>query len=116
MASAFVSTFYLVILADMTKPRRTTSISLTPDEEPILRAAMQRDGMHDFGPWMKSVCHRYATGQLVPAQPRDEEFIRQMVELVRRITPDQIDTLNKAKPVGDNLVSDNPTPDETADP
>ncbi len=50
--------------AEMTE-RRTTSISLSPAEEELLRAAMAKEGMTSLGTWMKSVCRRYAEGHLI---------------------------------------------------
>lgn len=101
----------------MSDPNRK-GIRFTDDELALFRAAMKRDGFvgeRGLTTWIKKVCWRYATGQLVPAPIRNEVADRQLAELLCGITPETLASLRTAKPIGPNLA-EGVEPDETADP
>lgn len=49
---------------DVVMPR--TSINLSADEKALFTSSMKRDGISGLTTWMKSICTRYARGELVP--------------------------------------------------
>lgn len=74
------------------------NMRMTPEEESVLLDAMQRDGMSQLTTWMKWVCRRYATGQLVPAkQSEDGDDMTELRSVLLRVLSrvDEVDERTK---------------------
>ena len=56
----------------MAKGTRTTSISLSPEDDELFEQAMQNDGMDQLTLWMKAICRMYANGHLVRGANLDD--------------------------------------------